>query len=114
MNGQEVFKFAVESPVQSIKQVLSDLDDTIDQMDYILFHQANARIIEAIAGRINIAPEKVVMNIEKFGNTSAASIPLCLSEWEGKFKQGDNIILTAFGAGFTWGALYLKWAYNKV
>ena len=74
----------------------------------MLFHQANARIIEAIAGRINIAPEKVVMNIEKFGNTSAASIPLCLSEWEGKFKQGDNIILTAFGAGFTWGALYLK------
>ena len=112
--GRAVYKHAVSDMLESTLNVAERNHLTFDSIDWFIPHQANARIIEAIAGRINIAPEKVVMNIEKFGNTSAASIPLCLSEWEGKFKQGDNIILTAFGAGFTWGALYLKWAYNKV
>lgn len=84
MNGQEVFKFAVESPVQSIKQVLSDLDDTIDQMDYILFHQANARIISSISKRLKIKEEQLYSNIEEYGNTSAASIPIMLDEMNRK------------------------------
>lgn len=70
------------------------------------------RIIEAIADRMNIAPEKVVVTIQKYGNTSAASIPLCLADWEKKLKKGDKIILTSFGAGFIWGSVYLKWGYN--
>ena len=75
-------------------------------------HQANMRIIEAVARRMGIPKEKVMINIEKYGNTTAATIPLCLWEWESQLKKGDNIILTAFGGGFTWGSMYLKWAYD--
>ena len=111
MNGQEVFKFAVESPVQSIKQVLSDLDDTIDQMDYILFHQANARIISSISKRLKIKEEQLYSNIEEYGNTSAASIPIMLDEMnrKGLLKKGMKLLLVGFGAGLTWGTIYLEW-----
>ena len=110
MEGQEVFKFAVESPVQSIKQVLSDLDDTIDQMDYILFHQANARIISSISKRLKIKEEQLYSNIEEYGNTSAASIPIMLDEMnqKGLLKKGMKL-LVGFGAGLTWGTIYLEW-----
>ena len=111
MEGQEVFKFAVESPVQSIKQVLSDLDDTIDQMDYILFHQANARIISSISKRLKIKEEQLYSNIEEYGNTSAASIPIMLDEMnqKGLLKKGMKLLLVGFGAGLTWGTIYLEW-----
>ena len=85
---------------------------SVDSIDWFIPHQANLRIIEAIADRMNIAREKVVVNIDKYGNTSAASIPLCLAEWEDKFKKGDKIILTSFGAGFIWGSVYLVWGYD--
>jgi 3-oxoacyl-[acyl-carrier-protein] synthase-3 len=84
-----------------------------DTVDWLVPHQANLRIIDATAKRLNLDPEKVMINIEKYGNTTAGTIPLCLWEWEPKLKKGDNIILSAFGGGFTWGAVYIKWAYNS-
>ena len=83
-----------------------------DDVDWFVPHQANMRIIDAAIDRTGLSRDKVMINIEKYGNTSAGTIPLCLWEWEPKLKKGDNIILTAFGAGFTWGAVYLKWAYD--
>lgn len=85
---------------------------SVDRIDYFIPHQANLRIIEAIADRIKLPEEKLLVNIQKYGNTSAASIPLCMAEFEHKFKKGDKLVLTAFGAGFTWGALYLIWGYD--
>jgi len=82
-----------------------------EDISWLIPHQANLRIIDAVVNRTGVAYEKVIINIERFGNTSAASIPLCIWEAEKKFKKGDNIILTAFGAGFTWGSVWLKWAY---
>ena len=84
----------------------------MDTVDWFVPHQANRRIIEAIARRMGLSEEKVMVNIEKYGNTSAATLPICLAEWESKLKKGDNLVLTTFGAGFTWGAIYLKWAYD--
>jgi 3-oxoacyl-[acyl-carrier-protein] synthase-3 len=83
-----------------------------ESLSWLVPHQANMRIIEAVARRMGISKEKVMINIEKYGNTTAATIPLCLWEWEGQLKKGDNIILAAFGGGFTWGSLYLNWAYD--
>jgi len=83
-----------------------------EDLTWLVPHQANMRIIEAVARRMSIPKEKVMINIEKYGNTTAATIPLCLWEWESKLKKGDNVILAAFGGGFTWGSLYLKWAYD--
>ena len=83
-----------------------------DTLTWLVPHQANMRIIEAVARRMGIPKEKVMINIEKYGNTTAATIPLCLWEWESQLKKGDNLILSAFGGGFTWGSIYLKWAYN--
>ena len=83
-----------------------------DDLSWLVPHQANMRIIEAVARRMGIQKEKVMINIEKYGNTTAATIPLCLWEWEEQLKRDDNIILAAFGGGFTWGSLYLKWAYD--
>ena len=82
---------------------------SVDSIDWFVPHQANLRIIEAVGSRLGIAPEKVLVNIEHYGNTSAASIPICLDEYKHKLKKGDKVILTAFGAGFTWGAMYLIW-----
>jgi 3-oxoacyl-[acyl-carrier-protein] synthase-3 len=86
---------------------------TADDIAWLVPHQANMRIIDATANRMGLNKEKVMINIQKYGNTTAATLPLCLWEWEHQLKKGDNIILAAFGAGFTWGAIYLKWAYNS-
>jgi len=86
---------------------------TVDNVDWLLAHQANRRIIDATAGRMNLEDNKVLVNIEKYGNTTSATLPLLLSDFEHKFKKGDNLIFAAFGGGFTWGAIYLKWAYDN-
>ena len=83
-----------------------------DDLHWLVPHQANMRIIEAVARRMGIPKEKVMINIEKYGNTTAATIPLCLWEWESQLKKGDNLIISAFGGGYTWGSIYLKWAYD--
>ena len=83
-----------------------------EELTWLVPHQANMRIIEAVARRMGIPKEKVMINIEKYGNTTAATIPLCLWEWESQLRKGDNIILAAFGGGFTWGSMFLKWAYD--
>ncbi len=83
-----------------------------EDIAWLIPHQANMRIIEAVARRMCLDKSKVMINIEKYGNTTAATLPLCIWEWENRLKKGDNIILTTFGAGFTWGALYLKWGYD--
>ena len=84
---------------------------TGNDVDWLVPHQANLRIIDATANRMELTKEKVMINIEKYGNTTSGTIPLCLWEWENKLKKGDNIVLAAFGGGFTWGSVYLKWAY---
>jgi 3-oxoacyl-[acyl-carrier-protein] synthase-3 len=84
---------------------------TGDDVNWLVPHQANLRIIDATARRMGLTSEKVMINIQRYGNTTAGTIPLCLSDWESQLKKGDNIILSAFGGGFTWGAVYLKWAY---
>ena len=86
---------------------------TSDDVDWLVPHQANLRIIDATANRMGLSKEKVMINIEKYGNTTAATLPLCLWDYESQLKKGDNIILSAFGGGFTRGAVYLKWAYNS-
>ncbi|GHT40569.1 3-oxoacyl-[acyl-carrier-protein] synthase 3 [Bacteroidia bacterium] len=111
-DGKVVFKRAVSSMVDSCEQLVKRNNLTKDQIDWVVPHQANMRIIEAVANYLDTPMEKVMVNIEKYGNTSAGTIPLCLWEWESKLKKGDNLILTAFGAGFTWGATYLKWGYD--
>ena len=95
--------------LESSKEVIKRNGLTIEDVDWLVPHQANLRIIEAVSSRTGIAPEKVLINIEHVGNTSAASIPLCLDENKDKLKKGDKLILTAFGAGFTWGAMYVIW-----
>ena len=110
--GRMVYKYAVSSMLDVSENMLKRNRLSVDSIDWFIPHQANLRIIEAIADRMNIAREKVVVNIDKYGNTSAASIPLCLAEWEDKFKKGDKIILTSFGAGFIWGSVYLVWGYD--
>src|SRR3546814_19451960 len=84
---------------------------TAEDIAWLVPHQANKRIIDATAERMGVGPEKVMVNIEKYGNTTAGSIPLCLWDWEDKLKKGDNLIMSAFGGGLTWGSVYLKWAY---
>ncbi len=111
-DGRYVFKHAVADMISSSDIVMKRNNLTINDVDYVIPHQANLRIIEAIAERFKVPAEKMIVNIQKYGNTSAASIPLCLAEFENQFKKGDKFILTAFGAGFTWGALYLIWGYD--
>jgi 3-oxoacyl-[acyl-carrier-protein] synthase-3 len=82
-----------------------------DDIAWLVPHQANKRIIDATAARTGVNPDKVIINIERYGNTTNGTLPLCLWEWENKFKKGDTLILAAFGGGFTWGSIYLKWAY---
>ena len=96
------------------EEIVKRNDLSLDDIDWVVPHQANMRIIAAVQNRLGIPKEKVMVNIQKYGNTSAATIPLCLWEWESKLKKGDNIILTAFGAGFSWGSVYLKWGYDGV
>lgn len=107
--GRNVYKHAVTDMYNSTLEVMERNNLTIDDVDYLIPHQANLRIIEAVSSRAGFPNEKVLVNIEHYGNTSAASIPLCLDEYKGKLKKGDRLLLTAFGAGFTWGAMYLIW-----
>lgn len=110
--GQHVFKAAVSQMGDTSLELVERNGLTKEDIDWIVPHQANLRIIDAVARRMGIPPEKVMINIKKFGNTSSATIPLCLWEWESMLKKGDKIVLTAFGAGYTWGATYLIWAYD--
>ncbi|RXK62790.1 ketoacyl-ACP synthase III [Lacibacter luteus] len=110
--GQTVFKFAVKGMADVSAELLERNNLTGDDIAWLVPHQANLRIIDATANRIGLSKEKVMINIQKFGNTTAGTIPLCLWEWESKLKKGDNIVLAAFGGGFTWGATWLKWAYD--
>ena len=109
--GTNVYKYAVTNMAEVSASVMEKNNLTNEDIAWLIPHQANLRIIDAVVQRTKVAYEKVVINIDHLGNTSAASIPLGMWEWEKKFKKGDNIILTAFGAGFTWGAMYLKWGY---
>ena len=108
--GRAVYRHAVTDMYTSSLSVMKRNGLTVDDIDWFVPHQANLRIIEAVGDRIKIDRAKVLVNIEHYGNTSAASIPLCLDENKGKLKKGDKIVLTAFGAGFTWGAMYVVWA----
>ncbi|MDF1573756.1 MAG: ketoacyl-ACP synthase III [Bacteroidales bacterium] len=110
--GQAVFKVAVSKMADVSVEIMHKNGLTPETLTWLVPHQANMRIIEAVARRMGIPKEKVMINIEKYGNTTAATIPLCLWEWESQLKKGDNLILSAFGGGFTWGAIYLKWAYD--
>ena len=107
--GRNVYKHAVTNMLTSSLEVMERNNLSVDDIDYLVPHQANLRIIEAVAAKAGVPMDKVLVNIEHYGNTSAASIPLCLDEFKGQLKKGDKIILTAFGAGFTWGAMYLVW-----
>jgi 3-oxoacyl-[acyl-carrier-protein] synthase-3 len=109
--GQAVFKFAVTNMADVAAEIMEKNNLTSEDVDWLVPHQANKRIIDATSNRCGIDSEKVMINIEKYGNTTNGTIPLCLWEWESKLKKGDNLILAAFGGGFTWGSLYLKWAY---
>jgi 3-oxoacyl-[acyl-carrier-protein] synthase-3 len=110
-DGQPVFKFAVKGMADVSAELLEKNNLTGDDIAWLVPHQANLRIIDATANRAGIPKEKVMINIYKYGNTTAATIPLCLWEWESQLKKGDNLILAAFGGGFTWGAAWVKWAY---
>ena len=109
--GQAVFKFAVTNMADVAAEVMERNNLNADDIAWLVPHQANKRIIDATANRTGVSADKVIINIERFGNTTNGTIPLCLWEWESKFKKGDNLILAAFGGGFTWGSIYLKWAY---
>ena len=108
-DGRTVYKHAVTNMLTSTQDIMRRNGLTADDVDYLVPHQANMRIIEAVADRARFPREKVLVNIEHYGNTSAASIPLCLDEYKDRLRKGDRIVLTAFGAGFTWGAMYLVW-----
>lgn len=111
--GKQVFKFAVTNMADAAQRILERNNLAPEEVDWLVPHQANKRIIDATQRALNLPDEKVLVNIERYGNTTNATIPLCLCEWENKFKKGDKLILAAFGGGFTWGALYLKWAYDS-
>jgi 3-oxoacyl-[acyl-carrier-protein] synthase-3 len=111
-DGQPVFKFAVKGMADVSAELLEKNNLTGDDIAWLVPHQANLRIIDATANRMGLPKEKVMVNINKYGNTTAGTIPLCLWEWESKLKKGDNIVLAAFGGGFTWGATLVKWAYD--
>lgn len=110
--GQAVFKFAVKGMADVSYELMQRNNLTADDIAWLVPHQANLRIIDATANRMNLPKEKVMINIQKYGNTTAGTLPLCLWDWETKLKKGDNIILAAFGGGFTWGATWIKWAYD--
>lgn len=110
--GQAVFKFAVTNMADVAAAVVERNNLTPDDIAWLVPHQANLRIIDATARRVGVPPEKVMVNIDRYGNTTNGTIPLCLYEWEDKLRKGDNLILAAFGGGFTWGSIWLKWAYD--
>ncbi len=110
--GQAVFKHAVSNMADVSVEIMQRNNITANELAWLVPHQANLRIIDATANRMGLAPEKVMINIQRYGNTTSATIPLCLWEWEKQLRKGDNIIVSAFGAGFTWGSIYLKWSYD--
>ena len=110
--GRQVFKFAVTRMADACVEIMERNDLGPEDVQYLVPHQANKRIIDATAQRMGLADEKVMMNIDRYGNTTAATIPLCLYDWEDDLRTDDAVILTAFGGGFTWGASYLTWAYD--
>jgi 3-oxoacyl-[acyl-carrier-protein] synthase III len=110
--GQPVFKAAVKGMAGTMAEVLKRNNMTIDDIDWVVPHQANKRIIQAVGDFSGAPAEKVMVNIHKYGNTTAGTLPLCLWDYENQLKRGDNLMLTAFGGGFTWGSIYLKWAYD--
>ena len=111
--GKQVFKFAVTNMAEVSAEIMDKNNLSSDNVDWLVPHQANLRIIDATADRMGLPKEKVMINIEKYGNTTAGTLPLCLWDYEKQLKKGDTLILSAFGGGFTWGAVYLKWAYNS-
>ena len=110
--GKTVFKFAVTKMAAVSYEIMQKNGLTSDSVDWLAPHQANLRIIDATANRMGIDKDKVLVNIQKYGNTTSGTIPLCLWDFEKKFKKGDNLILSTFGGGFTWGSIYIKWAYD--
>jgi 3-oxoacyl-[acyl-carrier-protein] synthase III len=110
--GSTVFKFAVTNMAEVSAKIMAQNNLTSEDVAWLVPHQANKRIIDATANRMGVGPEKVMLNIEKYGNTTAGTLPLCLWDYESQLKKGDNIILAAFGGGFTWGSVYLKWGYD--
>ena len=110
-DGKTVFKHAVTKMADVSAEIMEKNNLESDDVAWLVPHQANLRIIDATANRMGLTRDKVMINIEKFGNTTSGTIPLCLWEWESQLKKGDNVVLAAFGGGFTWGAIYLKWAY---
>lgn len=110
--GQAVFKFAVKGMADVSYELMQRNNLSADDIAWLVPHQANLRIIDATANRMGLPKEKVMINIQRYGNTTAGTIPLCLWEWENQLRKGDNVVLAAFGGGFTWGATWVKWAYN--
>ena len=110
--GSSVFKFAVTNMADVSAEIMERNNLTGDDIAWLVPHQANKRIIDATANRMGVGPEKVMLNIEKYGNTTAGTLPLCLWDYEKQLKKGDNVILAAFGGGFTWGSIWLRWGYN--
>ncbi|MCB0483108.1 MAG: ketoacyl-ACP synthase III [Flavobacteriales bacterium] len=111
--GQAVFKFAVKGMADVSAEIMERNNLQPDDIAWLVPHQANLRIIDATAKRMGLDASKVMINIQKYGNTTSGTLPLCLMDWESRLKKGDNLVLSAFGGGFTWGAVYLKWAYNS-
>jgi len=112
-DGRTVFKFAVSNMADVSEQIMKRNGLTGDQVDWLVPHQANKRIIDATSKRMELPDEKVMINIHKYGNTTSATLPLCLNDYEKQLKKGDNLVFAAFGGGFTWGAVYVKWAYDS-
>ena len=112
-DGQPVFKAAVKNMADVSEEIMKKNNLSADDVAWLVPHQANKRILDATARRMGVGDDKVMLNIQKYGNTTNGTIPLCLWEWESKLNKGDNIILAAFGGGFTWGSIYLKWAYDS-
>jgi 3-oxoacyl-[acyl-carrier-protein] synthase III len=110
--GKTVYRFAVSIMSEITEDIMKRNNITPDNLSYFVPHQANQRIIEAVSKRLVVGMDKILINIDRYGNTTSGTIPLCLWDFEKQLRKGDNIILTAFGAGFTWGSIYLKWAYN--
>ncbi|MCO5267401.1 MAG: ketoacyl-ACP synthase III [Brumimicrobium sp.] len=110
--GKAVFKFAVTNMADVSAEIMEKNNLTPDDVDWLVPHQANLRIIDATMRRMGLSEDKVMINIEKYGNTTAGTLPLCLWDYEKQLKKGDNLILSSFGGGFTWGAIYVKWAYD--
>ncbi|MCH2194253.1 beta-ketoacyl-ACP synthase III [Kordia sp.] len=112
-DGKTVFKFAVSNMADVSAKIMEDNNLTKEDVQWLVPHQANKRIIDATARRMGVDESKVMMNIQRYGNTTSGTLPLCLHDYEKQLKKGDNLIFAAFGGGFTWGAIYLKWAYNS-